>query len=268
MPLSRPILRGSIVILTVCLAAAGCHSRGRDRDVPQSGPDILYQRARKSLNAQDYDAAIRVYEALAARYPFAEQARQGKLDVLYAYYRRNESESAIDAAEQFIRENPKHPRIDYAWYIKGLVDFERTPNGFERLFGVDLNERPPATARRAFASFKTLVEQYPQSEYAHDARRRMIYLRNRLADYELHVARYYLKRGAYVAAAQRAKQAIEQYDGAPATREALGIMIASYDRLGLEKLAAQTREVYGANFGAVAAKHTGKKQRAWWRPWG
>ena len=128
--------------------------------------------------------------------------------------------------------------MDYAWYIKGLVDFERTPNILERLFRVDLTERPPTTARKSFAAFKTVVEQYPKSDYAHDARKRMIFLRNRLAEYEVHVAEYYLKRGAYVAAAQRAKGAIEQYDGAPAIRDALAILIEAYDRLDLKELAA------------------------------
>src|SRR5207237_94795 len=111
------------------------------------------------------------------------------------------------------------PRVDYAYYIEGLVDFERTPNLIEHLFRADLTQRPPSTARKAFAAFRKVVEQYPKSEYAHDSLQRMVYLRNRLASYEVHVARYYFKRGAYVAAAQRAKGAIEQYDGAPAVRE-------------------------------------------------
>ena len=160
-----------------------------------------------------------------ARYPFAAETRQSRLDVIYAYYRAGESESAIDAADTFISENPTHPRIDYAWYLKGLTDFERMPNFMERWFRVDLNKRPPTQARRSFLSFSTVVEQYPNSEYAHDARRRMVYLRNRLADYEIAVARYYVGRGAYVAAAQRAKVAIEEFDGAPAVRQALEIMV-------------------------------------------
>ena len=168
-------------------------------------PAVVYERAHKALTQGDYPLAIRIYEALMARYPFAAESRQSRLDVIYAYYRAGESESAIDAADTFIRENPTHPRIDYAWYLKGLTDFERLPNFLERWFRVDLNKRPPTQARRSFASFLTVVEQYPNSEYAHDARRRMVYLRNRLADYEIAVATYYLGRGAYVAAAQRAK---------------------------------------------------------------
>ena len=133
----------------------------------------------------DYPLAIKIYEALMARYPFAAETRQSRLDVIYAYYRAGESESAIDAADTFISENPTHPRIDYAWYLKGLTDFERLPNFMERWLRVDLNKRPPTEARRSFLSFSTVVEQFPNSEYAHDARRRMVYLRNRLADYEI-----------------------------------------------------------------------------------
>ncbi len=263
----------SLVLLCLCAVAAsvsGCRSRPDTVDDRQGDPAILYQRARDSLNSQDFNNAIRLYEALTARYPFAESSRQARLDLIYAYYRSREKESAIDAAEQFIRENPTHPRVDYAWYVKGLVDFERTPNSLERLFDVDLSQRPPQSARKAFAAFRTVVEQYPKSEYAHDARRRMIYLRNRLADYELNVARYYIKREAYVAAAQRAKQTIEEFDGAPAVREALEIMIVAYDRLQLGELAAQTRAVYKENFNEEPAGpgQKPKGDRPWWKPWG
>ena len=147
------------------------------------------------------------------------------------------------------------------------MDFERTPNAIERLFHADLTKRPPSTARKAFAAFKTVVEQYPKSAYAHDALQRMIYLRNRLANYEVHVARYYYSRGAYVAAAQRARSAIEQYDGAPAIREALAILIESYDKLNLAPLAAQSREVYAANYAGEVRASEAEVRKPWWRIW-
>lgn len=256
---------GLVALLLALAVLAGCRS-SQNLDAKLSNPEVLYERARHNLDSQDYDNAIKLYEALAARFPFSEQARQSRLDLIYAYYRNRESESALDAADQFIRENPTHPRIDYAWYLKGLVDFERTPNALERLFNVNLSERPPQTALKAFNAFRTVVEKFPKSEYAHDAGRRMVYLRNRLADYEVHVARYYLERGAYVAAARRARQAIEQYDGAPAVKEALEILVAAYDKLGLEPLAAQTRQVYQANFGDRPAQRR-ETRRPWYRPW-
>jgi outer membrane protein assembly factor BamD len=260
-------LRGSVVALCiVLLAVSGCRSH-RERDEKKVTPDILYKKAHKSLESSDYNSAIKSYEQLTARFPFTDEARQARLDLIYAYYRAGEKESATDAAETFIRENPTHPRVDYAWYVKGLVDFERSPNAIERLFRADLTQRPPSTARKAFAAFKTVVEQYPKSEYAHDSLQRMIYLRNRLASYEVHVARYYFRRGAYVAAAQRAKGAIEQYDGAPAIREALEIMINSYDRLNLQPLAADARQVYAANYSAGVRTSVAQVKKSWWRIW-
>lgn len=257
---------GAVALCIVLVALSGCRS-GRDRALQKQGPEALYKLARHSLNAYDFNTAIKTYEALTARFPFTNEARQSRLDLIYAYYRAGESESAIDAADQFIRENPTHPRVDYAWYIKGLTDFERTPNILERAFRVDLSERPPTTARKSFAAFKTVVEQYPKSDYAHDAQKRMVFLRNRLAEYEVHVAGYYLKRGAFVAAAQRSKGAIEEYDGAPAMQEALQILIESYDRLGLKELASQSRQVYDENYKGSVRKLRPAARKSWWQVW-
>ena len=271
MSVSVPLRRGVpgsyllIVLGILLLALGGCRSH-RD-DLTKSSPEVLYKKARNSLTAYDYASAIKVYEQLTARYPFTPQARQARLDLIYAYYRAGEAESATDAADTFVRENPTHPRVDYAWYIKGLVDFERTPNGMERLFHADLTKRPPTTAKKAFTAFRTVVEQYPKSEYAHDAQLRMIYLRNRLADYEVHVAEYYMERGAFVAAANRAKGEIEQYDGAPATQQALAIMIEAYDRLNLPDLAANARKVYQANYSGQVRAATAEVKRHWWKFW-
>lgn len=246
------------------LALLGACSKDAGR-LTRLAPDTLYERANKSLKSGDYTESIRIYEALTARYPFTDQARQARLDVIYAYYKAKENESATDAAETFIRENPAHPRVDYAWYLKGLIEFERTPYRFERWMGVDLSQRPPVTARKSFEAFKVVVDRYPKSIYAADARRRMIYLRNRLADYEIQIASYYLTRGAWVAAAQRAEQSIEQYDGAPSIRDALRIMIDCYRRLGYAELAANTEKVYKENFPQDDTGELGKKK--WWKLW-
>jgi outer membrane protein assembly factor BamD len=249
-----------LTILIVSLSACG----GKDR-VREADPDVLYRQAKRALDSADYKNAISVYEALDARYPFADAARQARLDLMYAYYKSGEAESAVDAADQFIRENPTHARVDYAYYIKGLVYFERSPNFLERWFKVDLSERPPSDARQSFAAFQTIVQQYPKSSYAHDARRRMLFLRNRLADYEVYVARYYMKRGAYVGAAARAKFTLENYDGAPAVREALVIMTDAYRKLGLDELAEQSAAVYKANFPETAERV--EKKKSWWKFW-
>lgn len=250
-------------VLSCTLALSGCKS-WRDREVAPGEAGEMYERAHKLLSSGDFNTAVKVYEALDARYPFSEQARQGRLDILYAYYKSGETETAIDAADQFIRENPTHPRIDYAWYVKGLVYFERTPNAMERWFRADLTARPPQDARASFQSFQTLVERFPSSDYVHDARRRMVFLRNRLADYEVHVADFYLRRRAYVAALDRAKFCIENYDGAPAVRPALDVMIAAYDGMGLTDLADQSRAVYALNFPDGRLQ---RKPKRWYQFW-
>jgi outer membrane protein assembly factor BamD len=264
--LSRPVRGGLIALCVVLLASSGCRSH-REKVDKKLTPEALYKKAHKSLDAYDFNSAIKSYETLTARFPFTDEARQAHLDLIYAYYRAGEGESATDAADTFIRENPTHPRVDYAYYVKGLVDFERTPNAIEHLFRADLTKRPPSTARKAFGAFKTVVEQYPKSEYAHDSLQRMVYLRDRLASYEVHVARYYYKREAYIAAAQRARAAIEQYDGAPAVREALTILIQCYDKLNLEPLAAQTRQVYAANYSGDVRTAEAEVKKSWWRFW-
>jgi outer membrane protein assembly factor BamD len=263
--LAGPV-RGTVVALLVALLAlSGCAHK--NRQLQQSSPEVLYKKAKKSLDQYDYGQAIKTYEQLTARFPFTDQARQARLDLIYAYYRAGEKESATDAADTFVRENPTHPRVDYAWYVKGLVDFERSANAIEKLFRVDLTQRPPSTARKSFAAFRTVVEQYPKSEYAHDALQRMVYLRNRLADYEVHVARYYMKRGAYVAAIQRAKGCVEQYDGAPAVHDAMAIMVQGYDHLGLTPLADKAKEVYHANYSGEIRDAKADTKRHWWQVW-
>jgi outer membrane assembly lipoprotein YfiO len=166
---------------------------------------------------------------------------------MYAYYKNRAGDSAVDQADQFIRENPTHPRVDYAYYIRGLVYFESGANWLERVFKADIAKRPPSEARKSFQAFQTLLQRYPNSPYAADARQRMVYLRNRLADYEIEVARYYMKRGAYVGAANRARGVIENYDGAPAVDDALKIMGQAYRKLGVTDLAQVADSVRSVN---------------------
>ncbi|MGH8295626.1 MAG: outer membrane protein assembly factor BamD, partial [Steroidobacteraceae bacterium] len=220
-----------LLIAALCLSAlalTGC----THRKLRQSSPQAQYQKAKHDMDEYNYNAAIKLYTQLTAVYPFTEQAHQAQLDLIYAYYRAGETDSALDACKTFIQQNPTHPRVDYAYYMEGMVNFEKQPNAIEHLFHVDLSQRPPTTARKSFAAFRTVVTEFPKSAYAHDARQRMIYLRDRLASYDVYIARYYLKRGAYVGAVRRARLVIDNYEGAPATRDALAIMIVSYDRLG------------------------------------
>jgi len=252
------------VIAALCLsvlALTGC----AHHKPAQSSPQKLYTDAKHDLDSYNYNTAIKKYEQLTAVYPFTEQAHQAQLDLIYAYYRAGETDSAIDACDTFIRENPTHPRVDYAYYMKGVVNFEKQPNAIEHLFRVDLSKRPPTTANKSFAAFRTVVQEYPKSAYAWDARQRMIYLRDRLAAYNVEIARYYLKRGAFVGAARRAKYVIDNYEGAPSTKDALAIMIVSDDRLGLKPLADEARQVYAANFSGKVTQVAAAVQHHWWQ---
>ncbi|HEX7113765.1 MAG TPA: outer membrane protein assembly factor BamD [Steroidobacter sp.] len=259
----RILLLTTAAVLALTLNACG----NRPQEVLGSA-ERLYEMARRAMDNGNYRDAIVYYEQLEARFPFSNPARQGQLDLMYAYYKNREPEAAIDQCDQFIRENPTHPRVDYAYYIKGLVQFERTPNFLERWFNADLSRRPPIDARSSFQSFQTIVQRFPNSEYAADARQRMIFLRNRLAAYEVYVADYYLRRGAYIGAINRAKYAIQNYDGAPQIKQALEIMAESYRRLGMEELAADTERVLKENYTTVDQVAEEERQaKAWWKFW-
>lgn len=263
---TRQNSRTPVLILTTALLVLLTACGGNDAREQIGSAERLYELAKRAADNNNFRDAIVYYEQLEARFPFSNSARQGQLDLMYVYYKARQPESAIDQADQFIRENPAHPRVDYAYYIKGLVQFERTPNFLERWFKADLTQRPPIDARSSFQSFQTLVQRFPNSEYAPDARQRMIFLRNRLAAYEIHVAEYYLKRGAYVGAINRAKYAIENYDGAPQIRRALEIMAESYRKLGMPDLAETSERVLAENYGNVDQIAQEDKD-PWWKFW-
>jgi outer membrane protein assembly factor BamD len=234
------------------VALTGC---GRKDNVVQDagGPSVIYQRGYDAMQASNYPGAIQYFKALESRYPFSPETRQAQLDLVYLYYRSQQPEQAIDAAEQFEKENPTHERIDYCLYMRGRIYFDQAPNILEKMFKVDLSERPPKDSLRSFNIFQELIRRFPNSEYVPDARQRMTFLRNRLAAYENHVAQYYMKRGAYVAAINRAKYALEHYPEAPELEQSLKILVASYDELGMTDLAADARRVLRQSFGDAAA---------------
>ncbi len=207
-----------------------------------------YTTAQTAMRVGNYRKAIRIFEAMQARFPFSDLAKQIQLQLMYSYYKSGYQEQAIDAADTFSRENPTHERIDYTLYIKALAYFERDPGLLERWFRKDVSNRPPQDAELSFSLLKRLVERYPASDYSADAEQRMVYLRNRLAAYENSIADFYLRRGAYVAAVNRAKRALEEYNGADSGEESLNIMIAAYEKLGMEEIAADARRVRDNTF--------------------
>jgi len=197
----------------------------------------LYDLGKAALDKEDYEIAIEHFEKLESRYPFRDYAQQAKLDIAYAYYKSNEPESAISTADRFIKTYPRHTNVDYAYYLRGLASFTPERNFFDKLFRLDPAHRDPRSAQKSFQYFSELVERFPDSKYAADAVQRMIHLQNYLARHELNVAAYYMKRGAYVAAVNRAEYVIENYPRSSSTVNALDMMAKAYKKLGLDDLA-------------------------------
>ncbi len=230
------------------LLLAGCAGTDDREDDLVNNVTKAYEMAQRSMRNQNYRRAIRIFETLQARFPFSDLSKQIQLELMYAYYKGNMKEQAIDAADTFMRENPTHQRYDYALYIKALCHFEREPGLLERWFNRDITKRPPRDGQLAYSYLKRLVDSYPASPYAPDAEQRMLFLKNRLAAYEVNVARFYLEREAYVAALNRAKNALEEYNGSTSSRAALDAMIEAYEGLGMAELAADTRRVRDYNY--------------------
>ncbi len=235
------LLVGALTVLGACA--------GNDEQQTEIGSlTEAYEKARDSVAHNNYRRGIQIFEAIQARFPFSDLSRQIQLELLYAYYKSGKNEQAIEAADTFMRENPIHPRVDYALYIKALAHFEGEPGFTARWFRRDLSKRPPEGIGLSYASLRRLVDRYPASPYSTDAEQRMIYLKNRLAAYENHVADYYLRRGAYVAALNRARSALEEFHGADANVRSLTIMASAYEKLGMTDLADDTRRVLELNF--------------------
>lgn len=260
-------LRRAAALCTLATLAllAGC-AGDNERDL-KSGAQQIYEKGRKSMDGGNYRNAIQYYEALVARFPFSNEAKQAQLDLIYSYYKNGETESAIDATNQFERENPTHPRVDYALYMRGLSTFKGQSNSFYRLMRIDLAKRPPDRARESFSAFSQLLQRYPTSPYAADSRQRMLWLRNRLAEHENYVAKYYFERGAYLAALNRAQFAVESYNGAPAVAESLRIMIDSYLALGMNDLAQSTRTVLADSYPQAATAQAKAEEKPWYKFW-
>jgi outer membrane protein assembly factor BamD len=237
-----------ISLLVLALGGCGLLPKGGEDETKDWSVSKLYSEARAALNSGEYETAIKHYQTLEARYPFGRHAQQALLDLAYAYYKFEEPESAVATADRFIKTYPTHPHVDYAYYLKGLVNFNRGVGLVERYLPMDASQRDPGAARQAFQDFAELVKRFPTSRYAEDAQQRMTYLRNNLAQYEVHVADYYMRRGAYVAAANRAKYVVEHYPRSPAMPEALGIMVQAYALLRLDDLSRDALRVLERNY--------------------
>jgi len=267
--MKRSLLALIAVAALVLATAGGCGLLPSETDETSGwSAQKLYGEAKDAMANRAWDRAIKYLEKLEARYPYGRFAQQAQLDVSYAYWKQGERASAIAAADRFIKLYPSHTNVDYAYYLKGLVNFNENSGLFSILDNPDMTERDSKGTRESFEAFKELVNRFPDSKYTEDAQARMRYLVNSLAQYEVHVARYYMKRGAFVAAANRAQFAVQNYPRAPALEEAVFIMVKAYDALGMADLRDAADRVMRKNF--PESKYlTGKADRSapWWKLW-
>ena len=267
-----PSFRLSMVPAGLTLAAglflSGCANNPKD---PTAGwsPEKIYSEARDEVNAGAWDKAIGYYEKLEGRAAGTVLAQQAQIDKAFAQYKTGDKILAIATLDRFIRLHPTSPAIDYAIYLKGLVNFNDNLGLFSFITRQDLSERDQKAAKDSYESFLELTQRFPNSKYSPDARLRMTHIVNSLAAYEVHVARYYASRGAHVAAINRAQQAIADYQGVPALEEALGILVSSYDAMGMIALRDDAKRVLVKNFpqSTFLLPQNQVKAKSWWRLW-
>lgn len=261
-------------IITILICLTGCSVFGLfGKDDEEKDPEIaadetaakLYNQAHSLLVSREISAATEKFELLQARYPFGRYASQAQLELAYAYRLQSNTDLALDNINRFIKLNPQHPNIDYAYYMKGLITFDSGKNLIHYVIPRDPSNNDPTSLREAFDIFSLVIEKFPDSNYADDSQSRMIYLRNELAEYELKVARFYMQRGAYVASANRAKYIMENYQGAEVMPEAVYILEQAYLELGISDLAEDTNRVYAQNYqtgknGVIDAEYAREKR--------
>ena len=252
-------------VLAACVLAVGCASTTKDKTASWT-PERIYSEAQEELTGGSYDKAVPLLEKLEGRAAGTPLAQQAQLDKAYAHYKSSEKAQAIATLDRFIKLHPASPALDYALYLKGLVNFNDDLGMFGWISKQDLSERDQKAAKDSFESFRELTQRFPDSRYTPDARQRMTYIVNSLAQYEVHVARYYYQRGAYVAAIGRAQTALADYQNVPAQQEALQILVKSYDALGMTQLRDDTQRIMDASYpGSSGAPQA--PESAWWKLW-
>jgi outer membrane protein assembly factor BamD len=268
--LSSPsrLLERLIALLAAALLAS-CAGTGEQDQTAGWSPNKIYTEAKEEAAAGSYDKAANLFEKLEGRAAGTPLAQQAQLEKAFAHYRSGEPAMAISTLDRFMRLHPASPAIDYALYLKGLANFNDNLGLFGSIARQDLSERDQKAAKDSFEAFRELVTRFPDSRYAADARQRMTYIVNSLAQYEVHVARYYLRRGAYVAAVNRAQTAITEYRDVPAVEEALYIMVQAYDALGLKELSDDSRRVLTQTYpnSEFLAKGFRSPTSPWWKLW-
>jgi outer membrane protein assembly factor BamD len=258
-----------VALAALVVSGCGLLSSSQDDETIGWSAQRLYGEAKDAMAAKEWPKAIKYLEKLEARYPYGRFAQQAQLEVAYANWKDGERASAIAAADRFIKLYPNHPSVDYAWYLKGLINFNENQGLLAFLATPDMSDRDPKASREAFDAFKEVVTRFPDSKYAEDSALRMRYLVNALASHEIHVARYYMKRGAFVAAANRAQFAIQHYPQSPAIEEAIFVLVRAYDALGMNDLRDAADRVMRTNFpdSRYLKGDASKPDVPWWRIW-
>jgi len=268
--MTRTSIRSWLTVSAISLAALGLAACDTTKDESSKWPpERLYTEAKEEAASGAYEKAIKLYERLEGRAAGTVLAQQAQLERAYLLWKTRETAQALSTIERFLKLHPTSPAYDYALYLQGLINFNDSLGFLGTLASQDLSERDQQASRDAYQSFRQLTERFPQSAYADDARLRMNYIVNSLAAYEVHVARYYFRRGAYIAAANRAQQAVAEFQNSPSAEEALYIMTQSYDRLGLTQLRDDADRVLRSSFPStkVYENGLGNKQTPWWKPW-
>ncbi|MFC5510217.1 outer membrane protein assembly factor BamD [Massilia jejuensis] len=258
-----------VVATSVLLSLSGCGLLPEKADeTAKWSAEKLYAEAREEMAGARYEAAIKLFQRLEANYPFGTYATQAQMEIAYAHYKSQDQAEALAAVERFIKLHPNHPQVDYMYYLRGLINFNDQIGFLSVIYSQDPTERDPKATREAFAAFKALVDKFPNSKYTPDAIARMNYLINAMASYEVHVANYYYRRGAYLAALNRAQNAVADYAGAPAREEALFIMVRSYDRLGMLSLRDDAQRVLTLNYpNSRFLNPNARGDAPWWQFW-
>jgi outer membrane protein assembly factor BamD len=251
----------AVVLAATVLVTSGCR-KDRDFDDDRNAAE-LYADAKQSLDNRSWGRAISTYKILQTRYPFGRYTEQSMLDLSFAYFKAGNSQSALSNLDRFIRTYPTHPNVDYAYYLKGLVNYAQNMGFLERMMPARVRDRDQSTARDSFMDFAELIRRFPDSRYVPDARQRMIFLRNNLAAYEIGVADFYMRRKAYIAAVNRARYVLEVYPNTPETAEALMILHQAYSEIDLPELAESSWEVLALNYPDHYYVLGEKKKRSW-----
>lgn len=238
------------MIVALAIGLAGCSSSdNKDVEVvPDKSAQALFVDAREALESGLFQKAIIILSAIDSRFPFGPISHQVQLDLIYAYYKSGDSAQGIALTDRFLKLNPNHPQVDYVYYMRALINISTEENLFQDLAGIERDDRDPTASREAFKDLKHILSSYPDSKYAADARKRMVAIKSRLAKYELAIARYYVKRGAFASAANRGRYIVENFAPSPELEPALEIMVQSYEKLGLDDLRVNALQVLAANY--------------------